>query len=44
MKVMILPIKCQGIQSKLVPFIKRVEDWSFEGRWIEPFKILSENI
>ena len=37
MKVMIPPIKCQGIKSKLVPFIKQVVDWSFEGRWIEPF-------
>ena len=37
MKVMIPPIKCQGIKSKLVPFIKRSVDWSFEGRWIEPF-------
>lgn len=36
-KVMIPPIKCQGIKSKLVPFIKRSVDWSFEGRWIEPF-------
>ena len=36
-KVMIPPIKCQGIKSKLVPLIKRVVDWSFEGRWIEPF-------
>ena len=37
MKIMIPPIKCQGIKSKLVPFIKRAVDWSFEGRWIEPF-------
>ena len=37
MKVMIPPIKCQGIKSKLVPFIKQAVDWSFEGRWIEPF-------
>ena len=36
-RVMIPPIKCQGIKSKLVPFIKRAVDWSFEGRWIEPF-------
>lgn len=34
---MIPPIKCQGIKSKLVPFIRRVVDWSYEGRWIEPF-------
>ena len=37
MKVMTPPIKCQGIKSKLVPFIKRSVDWSFDGRWIEPF-------
>ena len=37
MKVIIPPIKCQGIKSKLVPLITRVVDWSFEGRWIEPF-------
>jgi len=37
MKVMIPPIKCQGIKSKLVPLIKRTVDWSFKGRWIEPF-------
>ena len=36
-KVMIPPIKCQGIKSKLVPFINRIVDWSFKGRWIEPF-------
>ncbi len=34
---MIPPIKCQGIKSKLVPFINRIVDWSFKGRWIEPF-------
>ncbi len=34
---MIPPIKCQGIKSKIVPFIKRVVDWSFEGKWVEPF-------
>ena len=37
MKVMIPPIKCQGIKSKIVPLIKSVVDWSFAGRWIEPF-------
>ena len=37
MKVMIPPIKCQGIKSKLIPLIKRTVDWSFDGRWIEPF-------
>ena len=37
MKVMIPPIKCQGIKSKLVPFIKQSVDWSFNGKWVEPF-------
>lgn len=33
------PIKCQGIKSKLVPFIFRNIRWDdrFGGRWIEPF-------
>ena len=37
MKVMVPPIKCQGIKSKLIPLIKRTVDWSFDGTWIEPF-------
>lgn len=33
------PIKCQGIKTKLVPFIFHSIRWSVEenGRWIEPF-------
>ena len=33
------PIKCQGIKTKLVPFIFRSIEWHAEsaGRWIEPF-------
>jgi hypothetical protein len=33
------PIKCQGIKTKLVPFIFRNICWdeSKGGRWIEPF-------
>lgn len=33
------PIKCQGIKTKLVPFIARSLNWCGEGggRWIEPF-------
>lgn len=34
---MIPPIKCQGIKSKLVPLIKQSVDWSFNGKWVEPF-------
>jgi DNA adenine methylase len=36
-RIIIPPIKCQGIKSKLVPWIKAHIDWSGEGRWIEPF-------
>lgn len=31
------PIKCQGIKTKLVPFIARNIRWSATGRWVEPF-------
>ena len=31
------PIKCQGIKTKLVPFILRSIHWSGRGRWVEPF-------
>ena len=31
------PIKCQGIKTKLVPFILRNVRWNGQGRWIEPF-------
>lgn len=31
------PIKCQGIKTKLTPFIARTICWSGKGRWIEPF-------
>lgn len=36
-KVIVPPIKCQGIKTKLVPFIMEQIAWSGEGRWIEPF-------
>jgi len=35
--VTIPPIKCQGIKSRLTPFILRNIAWSGRGRWIEPF-------
>lgn len=37
--VKVPPIKCQGIKTKLVPFILRSIrwDWRKGGRWIEPF-------
>jgi DNA adenine methylase len=36
-KVRVPPIKCQGIKTKLVPFIACSIRWQGEGRWIEPF-------
>ena len=37
MKVLIPPIKCQGIKSKLVGWIEDTHQWNEEGVWIEPF-------
>ena len=31
------PVKCQGIKTKLVPWIQAVTPSDFKGRWIEPF-------
>ncbi len=31
------PIKCQGIKTKLVPWIRSVIPGDFDGKWIEPF-------
>lgn len=36
-KVYVPPVKCQGIKTKLVPFIMKTVSWSGQGRWIEPF-------
>lgn len=36
-RVLVPPIKCQGIKTKLVPWIKAIIPTDFEGRWIEPF-------
>lgn len=36
-QVIVPPIKCQGIKTKLVKFILSNISWSGEGRWIEPF-------
>jgi len=36
-RVQVPPIKCQGIKTKLVPFIQENINWAGEGRWIEPF-------
>ncbi len=37
MSIHIPPIKCQGIKSKLVPWIQDTMRWNERGRWIEPF-------
>lgn len=31
------PIKCQGIKTKLVPFIVENLEWDYSGTWFEPF-------
>jgi DNA adenine methylase len=36
-KVFVPPIKCQGIKTKLVPWILDQVSLSEKGRWIEPF-------
>lgn len=35
--VIVPPIKCQGIKTKLVKFILSNIRWNGQGRWIEPF-------
>jgi DNA adenine methylase len=37
MKVIVPPIKCQGIKTKIVPLIKQIMQLNGTGRWIEPF-------
>ncbi|MBU0655337.1 MAG: Dam family site-specific DNA-(adenine-N6)-methyltransferase [Gammaproteobacteria bacterium] len=37
MKVLVPPIKSQGIKTKLVPWIKSIVPSDFEGAWVEPF-------
>jgi len=36
-KVLIPPIKSQGIKTKLVKFILSNISWDGKGRWVEPF-------
>ncbi|OGC84888.1 DNA adenine methylase [Candidatus Adlerbacteria bacterium RIFCSPHIGHO2_12_FULL_53_18] len=36
-KVIVPPIKCQGIKTKLVPFIAKSVLWDGNGTWVEPF-------
>ena len=37
MSILVPPIKCQGIKTKLVPTIQRAMPQPIEGTWIEPF-------
>lgn len=37
MRIFVPPIKCQGIKTKIVPFILENVDYENMGRWIEPF-------
>ncbi|MFQ5651644.1 MAG: DNA adenine methylase, partial [bacterium] len=36
-KVVVPPLKCQGIKTKLVSFIATTVKWHGQGKWIEPF-------
>ncbi|MGB9738314.1 DNA adenine methylase [Chloroflexus sp.] len=36
-QVIVPPLKCQGIKTKLVQFILSNISWNGKGRWIEPF-------
>lgn len=36
-KVIVPPVKCQGIKTKLIPFIGQNIFWEGKGVWIEPF-------
>jgi len=36
-KILVPPIKCQGIKTKLVPLILACAGEQTKGRWIEPF-------
>jgi DNA adenine methylase len=37
MSVIVPPIKCQGIKTKIIPVIKSAFTQSIKGKWIEPF-------
>ncbi|MCG8605793.1 Dam family site-specific DNA-(adenine-N6)-methyltransferase [bacterium] len=36
-KIVVPPIKCQGIKTKLINFIAATIKWDGGGKWIEPF-------
>ena len=37
MRIKVPPLKCQGIKTKLTPFIISSVEWDRNNRWIEPF-------
>lgn len=37
MSIVVPPIKCQGIKTKLIPTIQSIVGSDIKGRWIEPF-------
>jgi len=37
LRIVVPPVKCQGIKTKLLPFIAENLQWSANGWWIEPF-------
>lgn len=37
MRVFVPPIKCQGIKTKIVPWVLANIDYNPDGRWVEPF-------
>lgn len=37
MRILVPPIKCQGIKTKLVSWVKESLSFEYKGRWIEPF-------
>lgn len=37
LRTLVPPIKCQGIKTKLVPWIKAIVPSELPGQWIEPF-------
>ena len=44
MKIFVLPIKCQGIKTKLAPWIQDSVSLSDETYWIEPFMTFRKKI
>lgn len=36
-KILVPPIKCQGIKTKIIPLILENTSFNYSGKWIEPF-------